>query len=90
MSKQRTKPATPSTIADRVKARMVILNVSQAQLARNAGVTRMAINCLCNGVTRNPSNFLFELADALDCDARWLLKGITEDEARKARTEGKA
>lgn len=86
----RRPPAVKSTVADRINARLVQMGLSQAECARRAGVSRMTISCLCRGVITNPESCVFELADALDCDPRWLVKGITEDEARKARTEGKA
>lgn len=67
-----------TTVADRMKARMVTLGMSQAQLSRATGMSTANVSNILNGVVSNPIHYAFELADALKCDARWLMTGKGE------------
>lgn len=63
-----------STLADRVKARMDELDLTQEVLADRVGVSQPAIGKVCRGVTKKP-RFLYEIAQALRTSPRWLATG---------------
>ncbi|UXD25334.1 Putative cI prophage repressor protein [Yersinia enterocolitica] len=65
-----------STLAERVSERRAALNLSQEELARKSGVSRVAISKAELGLTKNfNGNTLFKIARALLCNPEWLQTG---------------
>jgi phage repressor protein C with HTH and peptisase S24 domain len=62
------------SIADRVKNRRLELGYTQVQLADAANTSQQAIQQLEHGKTKQPT-YLLDLAEALKCEAQWLLTG---------------
>lgn len=62
------------TISDRLKQKRSELNLTQSELAFKAGVKQQSIQQIEAGVTQRP-RFLFEIANALQCDPAWLQYG---------------
>lgn len=62
------------TIKERLKKKRLELAMTQAELAEKAGVKQQSIQLIEAGVTKRP-RYLFELANALECDPGWLLYG---------------
>lgn len=63
------------TISDRLKEKRAALNLTQAELAKAAGVKQQSIQLIEAGTTKRP-RFLFEIAQALNCDPAWLQYGL--------------
>lgn len=61
-------------IKERLKKKRLELAMTQAELAEKAGVKQQSIQLIEAGVTKRP-RYLFELANALECDPGWLLYG---------------
>ncbi len=61
-------------LSHRLKQKRAELNLTQAQLAEMVGVKQQSIQLIESGKTQRP-RLLFELANALKCDAAWLLYG---------------
>ncbi|WP_336195018.1 LexA family transcriptional regulator [Hafnia paralvei] len=61
-------------LASRVKRRRVDLGMTQADVAAKAGITQQSIEAIESGKTQKPRNLL-PLAEALQCDPKWLLCG---------------
>jgi len=68
------------TISDRLKQRRMELNLTQTELAVKAGIKQQSIQQIEAGLTKRP-RFLFEIANALQCDASWLQYGTNRDSA---------
>ncbi|UZX96155.1 helix-turn-helix domain-containing protein [Yersinia ruckeri] len=65
-----------STLAERVSERRLALNLSQEDLAKKAGVSRVAISKAELGLTKNfNGDTLFNVARALLCNPEWLQTG---------------
>lgn len=65
-----------SPLAQRIEAQLVVKGLNQSELARSSGVSQGLLNHLRGGrVGRVDCVKLFNLADALECDARWLATG---------------
>ncbi|MBP2155725.1 helix-turn-helix domain-containing protein [Erwinia rhapontici] len=62
------------TISERLKQKRSELNMTQSELAIKAGVKQQSIQQIEAGVTQRP-RFLFEIANALQCDPVWLQYG---------------
>lgn len=62
------------SLAERVKQRRSLLELSQAALAELVGVAQQSIFKIESGVTTKPRNII-ALANALECDPSWLLTG---------------
>lgn len=68
--------AAQHTIGERIAAIRTAKGLSQADLARAAGLTRSAISQVESGMTKSPSaENVFRIADALGVDARELTFG---------------
>lgn len=63
-----------NTISQRLKQKRMELNLTQAQLAEKAGMKQQSYQQIEAGTTKRP-RYLFELAEALQCDPSWLLYG---------------
>lgn len=62
-----------STLGERIEARLVMLNMTQADLVRKSGITQALLGHLRSGNVQKVDMFnIFKLADALEVDARWL------------------
>lgn len=61
-------------LANRAKKRRTELNLTQAEVAKRAGISQQSIEAIENGKTLKPRNLL-ALAAALECDPKWLLLG---------------
>lgn len=60
----------------RVNARMKHLGLRQQDVVMRGGLSQTALSFLQNGRTRSLSMVnIFRLADALECDPRWLALG---------------
>ncbi|WP_421412609.1 helix-turn-helix transcriptional regulator [Serratia plymuthica] len=68
------------TISDRLKKKRASLKLTQAELAKAAGVRQQSIQLIEAGTTKRP-RFLFEIAQALGCDPEWLQYGISGGKA---------
>ncbi|EPR9084300.1 helix-turn-helix domain-containing protein [Cronobacter dublinensis] len=68
------------TISQRLKNRRAELNLSQAELAEKAGMKQQSLQAIEAGQTKRP-RYLFELAQALQCDAHWLMYGYSKNTA---------
>ncbi|CAI1011947.1 LexA family protein [Serratia fonticola] len=67
---------TGTSLGDRVSRRRSELDLSQEELAKKAGVTRVAISKAELGLTKNfNGDTLFNVARALKCDPEWLQTG---------------
>ncbi|HHQ6551522.1 TPA: LexA family protein [Serratia fonticola] len=67
---------TGTSLGDRVNQRRSELDLSQEELAKKAGVTRVAISKAELGLTKNfNGDTLFNVARALKCDPEWLQTG---------------
>nr|WP_247718979.1 S24 family peptidase [Morganella morganii] len=65
-----------STFGERLFERRSELGMSQDELARKTGVSRVAISKIELGDSQDTrSTNLFKIAEALQCDPRWLLNG---------------
>ncbi|QQA77036.1 MULTISPECIES: helix-turn-helix domain-containing protein [Pectobacterium] len=62
------------TISQRLKQKREELKMTQAQLAAKAGMKQQSLQQIEAGTTKRP-RFLFELANALQCDPHWLQYG---------------
>ncbi|AGE85795.1 helix-turn-helix transcriptional regulator [Cronobacter sakazakii] len=62
------------TLSERLKKKRLERNMTQTELASKAGVKQQSIQLIEAGVTQRP-RFLFEIAQALDCDPLWLQYG---------------
>ncbi|EOC1555905.1 helix-turn-helix transcriptional regulator [Cronobacter dublinensis] len=62
------------TLSERLKKKRLERNMTQTELATKAGVKQQSIQLIEAGVTQRP-RFLFEIAQALDCDPLWLQYG---------------
>lgn len=74
------------SLADRIKQRLDELGFSQQELATRAGVSQPAIFKLTSGRSQTTRKLL-EIADALQCDAEWLSKGISRSYALGENTQ---
>ncbi|QHM71561.1 LexA family protein [Mixta intestinalis] len=61
-------------LASRARKRRTELNLTQAEVAKRAGISQQSVEAIENGKTLKPRSIL-TLATALECDARWLLLG---------------
>lgn len=61
-------------LASRTKTRRTALGLTQAEVAKRAEISQQSIEAIENGKTLKPRNLL-ALAEALECDAKWLLLG---------------
>ena len=60
----------------RVNARMKHLGLRQQDVVMRGGLSQTALSFLQNGRTKSVSmESIFRLADALECDPRWLALG---------------
>ncbi len=67
---------TGTSLGERVSQRRSELDLSQEELAKKAGVTRVAISKAELGLTKNfNGDTLFNVARALKCDPEWLQTG---------------
>lgn len=66
------------SISDRLKSRRIELGLTQTQLALLSGVRQQTIHRIESGTSERPRNLL-EIADALECSARWLLHGYSAE-----------
>lgn len=65
-----------TTFNDRVNLRMKEMNLTQAELQRRTGWKQAHTNHVATGRSRMVNGKdIFALADALECDARWLALG---------------
>lgn len=65
-----------SSFADRVNARMIVLNLRQKDVCQTCGLSQAMMSHICRGVVQSiDANLMFRLADALKCNARWLTSG---------------
>lgn len=72
-----------STLGERVSKRRADLQMSQEELAKKAGVSRVAISKAELGLTKNfNGDTLFNVARALRCDPEWLQTGKGNIEGR--------
>lgn len=66
----------PTTLAERALNRRKRLNLTQDDVAKATGTTRVSISNVELGISKNVrASTLFALAKALNCDAEWLLNG---------------
>jgi len=68
------------TISERLKQKRSELNLTQAELAEKAGIKQQSIQQIESGATKRP-RFLFEIANALQCEPSWLLYGKLTNKA---------
>lgn len=74
-----------STLAERVSNRRAALKLSQEELAKKAGVSRVAISKAELGLTKNfNGDTLFNIARALLCNPEWLQTGKGNPELQSA------
>lgn len=87
----RTQGATTkrrSTLGERIEARLVMLNMTQADLVRKSGITQALLGHLRSGSVQKVDMFrIFDLADALECDARWLAMGFIKKQEVKLTSD---
>ena len=77
----------PKTIGERVKIRRVELGLTQADVARVAGVSEAAVSQWENGDTKNLKNdHLFSVADLLNLAPRYLATGKGQKEAATGKS----
>ena len=80
------------TICERVKQRREQLGLSVAEVAKRASVSESLVQMIergirgrdAGGVTKTGAATAFALADALECDARWLVLGAPKRTRRVA------
>lgn len=63
------------TTADRIKQRMMELDISQADIHRATGAGKATISSWIEGTTEPSSKYLVQLACKLGCEIEWLLTG---------------
>ncbi|AKJ41532.1 S24 family peptidase [Pragia fontium] len=64
------------TLGDRILSRRTELEMTQEDLSKKTGLSRMAISKLEMGITRTArGDNLFTIAEALKCSPHWLLTG---------------
>lgn len=74
------------TFGERLLNRRNELGLSQDELARKTGVSRVTISKIELGDSQDTrSTNLFKIAEALQCSPRWLLDGTQEGETMAAR-----
>lgn len=61
-------------ICERVKKRRQELKLTQLEVARRAMITQQSYQSIEAGKTKVPKKQI-ELAEALECDVKWLMKG---------------
>lgn len=61
-------------LGDRIRQRLIDLNMSQEALGKAIGVSQVAIAKVISGKTKDPKKIL-EMAKALEVDADWLKTG---------------
>lgn len=71
------------SLSDRIKSRRNQLKLTQAELADLVGTKQQTIQQVESGLTKRPRR-LVELAEALQCDPRWLLFGSDADKPTAA------
>ncbi|MFS6817212.1 MULTISPECIES: helix-turn-helix domain-containing protein [Citrobacter] len=71
------------SLSDRIKSRRNQLKLTQAELAELVGTKQQTIQQVESGLTKRPRR-LVELAEALQCDPRWLLFGGDQDKPTAA------
>ncbi|AWK13517.1 helix-turn-helix domain-containing protein [Candidatus Fukatsuia symbiotica] len=59
----------------RIKSRRLKLKLTQKELAKRVGVAHVTISQWERGDTSPRGDRLFSLAEALDCEASWVLRG---------------
>ena len=65
-----------SSIGERIEAMLTLRNMTQADLKRKSGLTQSLLGQLRSGEVQKVDCIrIFALADALECDARWLALG---------------
>lgn len=65
-------------MGERIKARRSELGLSQEELAKRAGISRVQISNLERGESKNiQSKTALAIANALDTTAAWILFGIS-------------
>lgn len=63
-------------LARRVGRRMVALGIRQRDIIAKTGLSQAAVNHICTGrVNTVQAPVIFKLAEALECDAKWLATG---------------
>lgn len=68
--------AAMSNVATRIKQRLAVVDISQADLARAIGVSRAAVTNWMNGTNKTiHSSLIFKMAKALRCSPDWLATG---------------
>lgn len=72
-----------NTLGERLLEMLNEQQLTRAELARRAGMSRQAVGQIINGSNRGgiAAATLFALADALRVNPRWLLKGVGSKEA---------
>lgn len=65
------------TLSERLKKKRVSMKMTQTELAKRAGIKQQSIQLIEAGVTKRP-RFLFEIAQALNCDPSWLQYGTKQ------------
>lgn len=73
-------PAKARNLGERIVAMLQLRGMSQRTLAEGVGMSQQSMNYLCNPNTRGDANAkstskVFEIAEALGCDAQWLATG---------------
>lgn len=63
-----------SSFSERLKSTRLSLDLTQSNLADSAGVSQQLIQQIESGA-HTATKYIFALADALNCDARWLQTG---------------
>ncbi|CAI0905352.1 Uncharacterized HTH-type transcriptional regulator CBU_1416 [Serratia quinivorans] len=77
-----------STLGERVSKRRADLQMSQEELAKKSGVSRVAISKAELGMTKNfNGDTLFNVARALRCDPEWLQTGKGNIEGSTSNTD---
>jgi transcriptional regulator with XRE-family HTH domain len=70
---------TTTTVGDRIRQRRLLLDISQKELAKRAGLAQPTISSLEQNIASN-SRALPKIADALKCNALWLQTGEGDPE----------
>lgn len=66
----------------RVVRRLAQLGITQKDLVERSGISQARISHICLGrIKMVEAPAIFQLADALDCDPRWLATGEVEESA---------
>ena len=74
---------------NRLKEILAKKDVSQTELAKLVGRERNSISRLCGNITQPSLQFLYEIAEVLDIDARELLVPREELKMRLSEKKGK-